>query len=386
MATNPATQTPASAGGSSATDQLQTIFHYIGKISNERDLDALLVLLADMGRDLIFADRCTVWLIDAKAGTLWTRVAHGMPRTSIDIQSGMVGYVARTGEGLCINDPYNDSRFDRKIDEQTGYRTSSMIALPIKDSLGAVMGVFQGVNKTCENGAFSEEDQNRLLLASVYTGRELEAAMLQAEIESTQREIIYTLAETGEMRSKETGSHVKRVAEYSNLLAKLCGLPSGEVQILKLASPLHDLGKIAIPDSVLLKPAKLEPEEWAVMQTHTTLGYEMLKHSERPILKAAAIVAAEHHEKWNGEGYPNRKKGSDIHIYGRITALADVFDALGSDRCYKKAWDMSRIVELFKSETGHHFDPDLARAMLEHLDEFIQIRDLYRDTPAEAAQ
>lgn len=121
------------------------------------------------------------------------------------------------------------------------------------------------------------------------------------------------------------------------------------------------------------------------MQTHTTLGYEMLKHSKRPILTAAAIVAFEHHEKWNGEGYPNRKKGSDIHIYGRITALADVFDALGSDRCYKKAWDMPRIVELFKSETGRHFDPDLVRAMLEHLDEFIQIRDLYRDTPAEAA-
>jgi HD-GYP domain-containing protein (c-di-GMP phosphodiesterase class II) len=370
---------PGQRSEPSANSLLHSIFDYIAKVANERNLDTLLILLADMGRDLITADRCTVWLIDKRNKCLWTRAAHGLQRVAIPLASGIAGHVAATGQAVIINDPYSDQRFDREVDGKTGYRTRSIIALPIQDSRGELMGVFQGINKLTAAGSFSCQDQERLLLASVYTGRELEAALLQEELENTQKEIIYTLAETGEMRSKETGSHVKRVAEYSRVLAKCYGLSQDDVELLKLASPLHDLGKIAIPDAILLKPAKLEPHEWKIMQTHAMLGYDMLKHSDRKIFKAAAIVAQEHHEKWNGEGYPNRLKGNDIHIFGRITAVADVFDALGSNRCYKKAWEMDRIVELFKAESGTHFEPDLVNALLSNLDDFIAIRNTYKD-------
>jgi len=361
---------------------LKIIFDYIGKIARQKDVDQLLLLLADMGRDIISADRCTVWLLDRKHGTLWSKVAHGLDRISIPSEHGIVGYVVRTGEALIINDPYNDSRFDKEVDRKTGYKTRNIISLPIQNSRGENFGVFQAVNKLSGSGSFTNQDMEYLLLAASYTGKELEAALLQEEIEQTQREIIFTLAETGEMRSKETGNHVKRVAEYSRVLADAIGLDPMEAELLKYASPLHDIGKIAIPDAILLKPGKLDDEERKIMETHSHLGYEMLKHSERRILKTAAVIAAQHHEKWDGTGYPARLSAEGIHIFGRITAVADVFDALACDRVYKKAWDMDRITTLFLEEKGHHFDPDLIDAFMANLDRLIHIRDTFRDNIA----
>jgi response regulator RpfG family c-di-GMP phosphodiesterase len=202
---------------------------------------------------------------------------------------------------------------------------------------------------------------------------------LNNEIESTQKEVVFTMGAIGESRSKETGNHVKRVAEYSKLFALYYGLSKEEAELLKQASPMHDIGKVAIPDAILNKPGRFDENEREIMNTHAMLGYEMLKHSKRPILKAAAIVAKEHHEKWDGTGYPNGIKGENIHIYGRITALADVFDALGSDRVYKKAWDDERIFSLFKEERGKHFDPKLVDIFFENLDEFKKIREKLKD-------
>ena len=202
---------------------------------------------------------------------------------------------------------------------------------------------------------------------------------LNKEIDSTQREVVLTMGAIGETRSKETGLHVRRVAEYSYLLAKLAGLGEDEAALLKQASPMHDIGKVGIPDSVLNKPGKLTPEEFAVMQGHAEIGYEMLKHSERKILKASAIVAYTHHEKWNGTGYPQGLQGEAIPIFGRITAIADVFDALGHDRVYKKAWELEKILELFKEERGRHFDPVLVDLFFENLENFLEIRDRLQD-------
>ncbi len=201
-----------------------------------------------------------------------------------------------------------------------------------------------------------------------------EIKSLQDEIVQTQLEIIETVGAVGESRSKETGFHVKRVAAYSKSLALHYGLSAEEAERLKQASPMHDIGKIAIPDAILNKPGKLTFDEYEIMKTHAQLGYEMLKYSERPLLRAAAIVAYEHHEKYNGNGYPRGLKGEDIHIFGRITALADVFDALGSHRVYKKAWADDKLLDLFRSERGEHFDPILIDAFLDNLDEFYQIR------------
>lgn len=206
-----------------------------------------------------------------------------------------------------------------------------------------------------------------------------EITTLNHEIEDTQREVVFTMGSIGESRSKETGNHVKRVAEYSKLLALYYGLDEEEAEMLKQASPMHDIGKVAIPDAVLNKPGRFDEEERRIMETHAALGYDMLKHSNRKLLQAAAIVAYEHHEKWDGSGYPRGLAGENIHIYGRITALADVFDALGSDRVYKKAWDDERIFTLFKEEKGAHFDPQLINIFFDHLDEFIAIRETFKD-------
>jgi len=202
---------------------------------------------------------------------------------------------------------------------------------------------------------------------------------LTDEIIDTQKEVVYTMGSIAETRSKETGNHVKRVAAYSELLALKAGLHPDEASLLRLASPMHDIGKVAIPDHILNKPGKLSEDEFVIMKTHAELGYEMLKHSHRDILKAAAVVAYEHHEKYDGSGYPRGIKGEDIHIYGRITAVADVFDALGSARVYKKAWEDEKIFELLRDQSGRHFDPHLIHLFFEHFEEIDAIRNTYKD-------
>jgi len=200
---------------------------------------------------------------------------------------------------------------------------------------------------------------------------------LKVELEETQKEIVFIIGAIGEHRNKEMGNHVKRVAEYSYLLAKYYGLSRKECELIKYASPMHDIGKIAIPDAVLNKPGQFNPQEREIMQTHTHLGHDILKHSKRTLLQVASIIAYEHHEKYNGEGYPRGLKGEEIHIYGRITALADVFDALSSERVYKSIWDDEKIFQLIHSERGKHFDPDLVDIFFKHIDTFLAVRDNY---------
>lgn len=202
---------------------------------------------------------------------------------------------------------------------------------------------------------------------------------LHQDLEETQREIVCLLGESVERRSQETGNHVRRVAAISELLGLAYGLSEEEAQVLKYASPLHDLGKIAIPDAILNKPGSHTPEETVVMRQHAEIGHRMLKTSKRKVLQAAAIVAHEHHERWDGQGYPLGKSGSDIHIFGRITAVADVFDALLNDRCYKKAWPLEKVLDFFKAESGRQFDPDLVALLFEKLDAIESIRARYRD-------
>jgi len=214
--------------------------------------------------------------------------------------------------------------------------------------------------------------------------RLIEVESLQQEIEDTQKEVVFTLGSIAESRSKETGNHVRRVAEYTRLLALYSGLPPKEVEMLKQASPMHDIGKVAIPDAILNKAGKLDDAEFEVMKSHADLGYGMLNCSTRPLLKMAAILAYEHHEKYDGSGYPRGLKGEAIHIYGRITAIADVFDALGSNRCYKKAWSDEKIFALFREQSGKHFDPALIAIFFDHLDEFLAVREQLKDGLASA--
>lgn len=206
-----------------------------------------------------------------------------------------------------------------------------------------------------------------------------EVESLSHEIEETQREVVFTMGAIGETRSKETGNHVRRVAEYAKLLSTRYGLDEREAEIIKQASPMHDIGKVAIPDNILNKPGKLTKEEFEIMKSHADLGYQMLKSSNRPILKAAALIAHQHHEKYDGTGYPQGLSGKNIHIYGRIIALADVFDALGSDRVYKKAWSDGDIFALLNEQKGKQFDPELIDIFFNHLPEFLAIREKFQD-------
>ena len=242
--------------------------------------------------------------------------------------------------------------------ENGEYENTSIINRP--DELGEISYAMKNMSSSIKDGIHQIES-------------------LSDEIINTQKEIIYTMGEIAETRSKETGNHVKRVAEYSKLIALKLGINEQEAEMLKLASPMHDIGKVGIPDNILNKPGKLTPEEFEIMKTHAQLGYEMLKHSSKPILQAAAIVSKEHHEKYNGNGYPKGLKGEEIHIFARITAVADVFDALGSDRIYKKAWEDEKIFELFNSEKGEHFDPKIIDAFFENIDEIKKIRELFKD-------
>ncbi|MBU1002635.1 MAG: response regulator [Proteobacteria bacterium] len=203
--------------------------------------------------------------------------------------------------------------------------------------------------------------------------------VLNEEIINTQKELIMLLGDVVEHRSKETANHVRRVAEISHLLATLSGLDSTEADILRMASPMHDVGKIAIPDSILNKPAKLTGEEYEIIKSHTLIGFEILNHSKRRIMKAAAITALQHHERWDGKGYPHGLAGEDIHIFGRITCIADVFDALMQKRIYKDAWPLDQVLDLYRDQRGSQFDPTLTDILLDHIDEVVAITQRYPD-------
>jgi len=221
-----------------------------------------------------------------------------------------------------------------------------------------------------------EIDRNLLDIFSGNINIALDNLFLNEEIINTQKELIEKLGEVVEKRSSEASQHVQRVAEFSYLLAIDYGLSELDARLLNSASPMHDIGKVGIPDSILLKPGKLTFEEFEVMKTHAQIGYEIFNSSDRSLLKAAALIAIDHHEKWDGSGYPNAKKADEIHIFGRITAVSDVFDALFHHRCYKPAWPIEDIVALFKEQRGLHFDPDLIDIVLGNLDKYIKVVDI----------
>lgn len=363
-----------------ATDgTLNLILKYAAFVAEQKEPEMMLVALADMAREFSAADRATIWIGDKENKTLWTKVAHGIPNITIPETTGLAGAAYNALETVVCNDPYSDGRFNPEIDKKTGYVTKSVVVLPVKNSENIAIGALQCINKLSSDNKFNEEDVAKLNLVTTYIANTLELASLHKEIEDTQKEVIFTMGEVGEFRSKETGNHVKRVAEYSYVLALGCGLKFSEAELLRMASPMHDIGKVAISDDILKKPGKLTDEEFDIMKSHTTMGHDVLKHSTRKIISAAAVVAHEHHEKYNGRGYPRGIKGEEIHIFGRITALADVFDALGSERCYKKAWELDKIYDLFKAERGEHFDPKVVDAFFDNLDKILDIRGSFKD-------
>lgn len=203
--------------------------------------------------------------------------------------------------------------------------------------------------------------------------------LLNQEITDTQAELILRLGDVVESRSHEAGNHVRRMSQICHLLAQASGLPDDETAVLMHAAPMHDIGKIATPDAVLLKPGKLTPDEWEIMKQHPTVGLSILDGSTRPILKAAAVIAHQHHEKYDGSGYPQGLKGEDIHRYARIVAVADVFDALSHSRCYKEAWPIAQVTEHLREVAGHHLDPRYVEVLIANMDKAVEINNRWPD-------
>jgi len=227
--------------------------------------------------------------------------------------------------------------------------------------------------------ALDELDKRMIQVFSSNVTIAFDNLYLDREVFETQVEIINTLGDVVENRSKEAAHHVKRVSHLASMLGRLSGLNTEEIDILFMATPMHDVGKVAIPDSILLKPSKLDADEWEIMKTHAQIGQNIFIQSKRPVLQAAAIVAGQHHEKFDGSGYPLGLKGEEIHIYGRIVALADVFDALKHKRCYKEAWPLDKVIIELRSQEGKHFDPKLLNLFLDNINEVIQIIESYPD-------
>ena len=192
-----------------------------------------------------------------------------------------------------------------------------------------------------------------------------------------EREVIYRLSRASEYRDPETGTHILRMAHYSMLIAKNLGLPQQEQELILDAAPMHDVGKMGIPDHILLKPGKLTDEEMSIMRQHSVIGAEILGNSASALLQTAAEIALSHHEKYDGSGYPKGLKAEEIPLYGRIVAVADVFDALTSARPYKAAWEIDRAAKQIRDCAGTHFDPRCVDAFFQHWDEVLEIRHRY---------
>jgi len=372
-------------------EYIKTVDHYIDKKSNEILLELLLDILFIVAIILL-----TLWLglklknEIIRSISLLDEYKSAVDRSSIVSKTDIKGKITYVNDQFCKISGY--SREELLNRPHSIVRHEDMPKAAFKEMWKTILAKkpwFGTVKNRKKDGGFyivevtinpilnhNGEIEEFIAIRNDIT----EVVELHEELERTQEELIYRMGEIGETRSQETGFHVKRVAKYSGLFAEYYGLDKDAINYLTTASPMHDIGKVGIPDHILNKPGKLTNEEWTLMKKHANIGYELFRDSDKPLLKAAATIAYEHHERYDGTGYPRGLIGENIHIFGRITAIADVFDALCSDRCYKKAWSDEAIFDLIKKESGKQFDPKLVEIFFTHLKEFLAIRDYYKDS------
>jgi len=343
---------------------LNTLLKLGREILYHKDIQSLLVSIADITRNLLNAERCSVFIYDKENNVLYTKVAHGIDPIVIPVDKGIVGCTFTTGEIQIILDAYKDSRFYPEIDKITGFKTKSLITAPLIDSHNKIFGVVEVINKT--EGFFSSLDAELLVLCSSYVSSILENAFLNELIKESHAKLIYKLSTAAEFKDEETSLHTKRVALYSSIIAEERGLDKGFISNITITAPMHDVGKIGIPDKILNKEGKLTRKEFDVIKTHPVIGYNILYDENSELLQMAANISRDHHEKWDGTGYPDGKKGEEISLEGRIVAIADVFDALTSKRPYKEPWPFEKAIQLINDEKEKHFDPELAECFLKN--------------------
>ena len=291
----------------------------------------------------------------------------------------LAGYVAATGGRVNIPDAYavgGDAGFrhNRSFDRATGYRTRSILAMALKIPEGKCIGVLELINCVDSDGAvvkFPCAESSGLASLASMAAVTIHNTLLQEDLKRAQLETIIRLSVAAEFRDNDTAAHIRRMSHTSSLIARSLGLGESFAELLLQASPMHDIGKIGIPDSVLTKPGPLSPQERGIMQTHTQIGAEILKDSKNELIRTGYEVALCHHERWDGRGYPRGLAGYEIPLSARIAALADVFDALVTRRCYKQAYTLEKACGIVRAESGGQFDPAVAKAFFDVLDDII---------------
>jgi putative two-component system response regulator len=301
-------------------------------------------------------------------------------RTMLATMESLAGFVTLTGEIANIPDCYRLARgtpfhINREFDTATGYRTESILALPLTCPDGTCVGVLQlinHINPDGRTGAFGDPDESGVLLLASSAAVTVHNAILQEQLYEAHLSTIYRLAVVAEYRDNDTGDHVKRVARTSELIARAMGLDADLVERIKHASQMHDVGKVAVPDAILLKPGHLTPGQRSIMEKHTAIAAEILADPEDELLALGRDIALNHHERWDGQGYPNGSSGDDIPLAARIVAVADVFDAVVSHRCYKSACSVDVALDIIIKDSGMHFDPEVAKAFFIAIDEILE--------------
>ena len=358
-------------------------------LASERRLDTLLDKIVEESRRFTQADGGTLYLregdnirfVVSQTDSLLKRFGpekvkeYYLPFSMKICRENIAGYVAATGEILNIEDVYHlpfDMPFNlnKSFDERANYRSKSMLVIPMLDRDQDVVGVLQLINSHDDLGnvvPFKKEYEKLILSLASQAAAAVRMTQLRDELKASHLEMIERLSVAAEFRDQDTALHIRRMSYYSRIIARSLGLSEEDSEVILFTSPMHDIGKLGVPDSVLLKPGKLEPEEWEEMKRHTIYGAEILKNSQHKIIRKAEIIALSHHEKWNGTGYPNGLKDEEIPLEGRIVALADAFDAMMSSECYKPAFPPEKVEEIIFRDAGAHFDPTVMKAFFRNM-------------------
>ncbi len=247
------------------------------------------------------------------------------------------------------------------------------------ESLGLQCGASDYITKPISPDVVKARIKTHLTIYHHQRNLELQIRDRTAELRKSRLEIIRQLGRAAEYRDNETGYHVIRVGFYARLIALEAGMSEAEAELLFHAAPLHDLGKIGIPDHILLKPGPLDADEWVIMRKHSDIGAHIIGDTDSELLNLAKEIALTHHEHWNGKGYPKGLRGQDIPLAGRIIALVDTFDALLNERCYKRAWPIDETIKYIRKERGKRFDPELVNLLVKLLPDILDIASCYRD-------
>ncbi len=355
------------------SDPLVSLVKISRSITALTDIDELLRVIAEETKNAIQADRCTVFLWDKDTDELWSKVALGLDSSQeirFPADKGLAGYVVKTGESLNIVDAYEDARFNPEVDTKTGYRTKTILCMPITNNNREIIGAFQVINKI--DGVFTKNDEDLLVAIGGSASIALENAQLfdkQLQMYHEQKllfdSFIDTLATSIDARDRITAGHSTRVRSYSTLLAQTIDMDKKDIGLLEKAATLHDIGKIGIRDSVLQKDGKLTDEEYKHIQEHVRITHNILnKIYMSPDFRIITEMACSHHEKWDGSGYYRHLKGEEITIGGRILAVADVFDAITSKRHYRDKMPIVNVIDILLKGAGSHFEKDLVDVFL----------------------